>query len=150
MGVEFIAATEAHARELAVTLRPEDAAEVLAQGLGTPTSALDLSLAFSDLAWAALYDGKVAAMFGLKKDSESSAEVWFLTGTVFLAHARHFIKPARLIVRRLATAFGRLWLRIDSRYEGAVRLASRLGFEVSPAADLGEAVPFHFAELRGA
>lgn len=149
--IDFIAATEEHAAELARTLRAEDAAELLAQGLGEPGSALRGALACSSLAWAATADGRVAAMFGVRKDSEESASLWFLTGAAFLANARHFIKPARLISQRLAKAFGRLSLSIDSRYAGAVLLAKRLGFQLAPAVEGGPlGVPFHFAELRGA
>ncbi len=69
----FIPATADHAEELALTLRPEDTAEVLACGFGSAREALLLSLQRSEAAWAAMVDGAVAAMFGLGGSGELGA-----------------------------------------------------------------------------
>lgn len=150
--VDFIPATSEHVVELAPTLRPEEREELLAQGLGAPLDALKISLIGSDLAWVATFDGRVVAMFGLKKDSDRSAQLWFLTGSEFPKRARHFLKPARSIVLRLAQAFGRVWVNIDSRYEGALLFARWLGFVVdhNPCITGPTGVPFYFAALGGA
>lgn len=145
----FIRATEAHADELAMTLRPEDTAEVLACGFKDAHDALRLSLQRSDAAWAATVDGAVAALFGVTSHSESRTVVWFLTGSVFLANARLFVKHAKAAIRILLEPYSSLENYVDARYSAAVRWARWLGFELAEAHPYGPAGQlFHLATLR--
>lgn len=144
----FEAGTFDHALELAKTLRPEDLAEVQACGFLDAVQALNLAIAGSKVSWACLVDGRVAAMFGVG-DGPGGEQVWFLTGRLFLEHARLFVSRAKEVMRRLLEHHAQLQNHIDARYPAAVRWAKWLGFEV------GEPVPygphgqlFHPAHIR--
>lgn len=147
-GLSFIPATLEHARELAGTLRPEDAAEVLACGY-SPLEGLERSVRMSSRAWAIVAGGEVAALFGVFGYSgEDAGCIWFLTGQVFLKNWRAVARVAPAVMRELLEGCGCLDNVIDARYSAAVRWARWLGFQVGTAVPYGpEGRLFHPAVI---
>lgn len=130
--VTFTDALPEHAIELAPVMRPADVAEVLALGYSSPREALESSLDCSTLAFTALFDGKVAAMFGTAPIEEhpGTACVWLLTGREVQRHPRAFLKASHACLRVLLDNYPRLVNLVDSRYAAALRWAKWLGFEL--------------------
>jgi hypothetical protein len=146
-----VLATREHAEALARTMRAEDVAECHAGGLA-PLAALVQSVDTSDVAYAALVDGQVGAMFGvgqLAGVDEPVGHVWFLTGASFARHPRPFVRIARWVVAHMLQLYPVLFNIIDFRYTAAVRWAKWLGFDVGEPMPFGPAgVPFVSARLR--
>lgn len=148
-------ATLRHAMQLGDNLRPEDRAELEAIGATDPHRALVNYLKGSGVAFAAVLNGEVGAMFGTAPvDSalsapEGLAAVWMLTGRKFAEKPRAFIRPARGMLQLLLERHHILVNYIDARYEAAVRWAKWLGFVVGSPVPYGPAgMPFHLARLE--
>jgi hypothetical protein len=149
----IVTATKAHAAALELTLRPEERRELAASGGEGPIG----SLAVSVDAITALWGDEVVAMAGIGKPVHPTvggpavSVVWFLTGAGFPLRARHFMKPAKEVLRRFLETVGVLVNLIDARYEAAVRWAKWLGFEILPPIEWGrQGRKFHPARLRRA
>jgi hypothetical protein len=154
--VEIVPATEAHAHELAPSLRPADAAEVKASGGFEPLDALLASLGVSEVASTLLIDGKVAAIFGVAPahfDVEGEGVrdvgvVWLLGGTALFEAPLSFLRRCRPVVREFLERYPLLMNAIDARYEKALRWAKWLGFQVMEPVPFGfEGRPFCFISL---
>lgn len=134
-------ATRAHARDLAPRLRPADAAEVMASHGLQPLPALLACLDYSDEAWAALHEGEVAYMWGLKDTSAggvSSAAVWLLTSNLVERFPLAFIKHGRREIPRLLEDKQYVWNLIHAEHKQALGWAARVGFEVMAPVEAGE------------
>lgn len=140
--VDIVPATVAHAEALARTLRRGDFDEGLALGLD-PYAAAVSSVVDSKVAYAALFDEKVAACAGVVDLGRRTGQVWMLSSTVVDRHPRAFLKTSRLVLERLMEDFDVLSNVIDSRYEAALRWARWLGLEVGEPRPIGPFnVPF--------
>lgn len=153
--VEVVKPTEALVAELAATMRAGDIAEVYALGM-SPQRALENSLDRSHAAGAILFDGKVAAIYGLiyvegpTVAGSKRALMWVLTSTVVDAHPLTFWRLSKQMVKALRSEFDVIFNDVDARYFAAVRWLKALGFELSPPRPHGQnRVPFHFAALAG-
>ncbi len=149
--IQFIPATAAHAEELALTIRPEDLAEVFASGFTDAQDALLKSIERSNFSFAAMVDGKVAALFGLARfpHVETAGVIWFVTGSLFLKNVRHFMRVGHAVMAQMLAHTGLLMNHIDARYEKAVRWARWLGFEVKEPVAFGPlGLPFHPIAIR--
>lgn len=140
---------------LAPRMRAEEVAEVRASGGFYPREALIDSLAHSDEAWTALFDGQVACMWGVAEVPGSSAltgrvgAVWLLTSDLVERYPKTFWRACRGELARLFERWAVLVNAIDARHEKAVRWARRLGFPLQPADSFGEyALPFHRFRVR--
>lgn len=148
-------ATEAHARALAPLMRPEDAAEVKASGGYEPLAALLDAVSMSERPLALLFDGEVAAIWGVVPlpaptflGESRTAVVWLLTGAAVERHPLAFLKLCRPALRMLLDRYPTLINAIDERYTVAVRWAKWLGFDVWPALPFGvDGLPFHFITI---
>lgn len=133
MGAELVPATAEHAEQLIESLRPEDAAEIEACGVSA-AEGVRTSFETSDEATTYLFDGEVAAMFGVAVVGETvlgrSGRFWFLTGRAFAKHPRQFMRAARPLLRALLERYGTLSNVVDARYAAAIRFARSFGFEV--------------------
>lgn len=135
--VTFEPATDEHVAALAPLLRAEDQAEVLAEGYGGAAHALLESIAASDLARAVLFDGEVAAIFGVAPTKEpGTGFVWMLTGRAVARHPKAFLRACRPTLAALLEGYSRLVNVVDARYAAALRWARWLGFSVGQAAPL--------------
>jgi hypothetical protein len=151
MSVVTSRATLSDAAEMAAHMRPEDVAEVWAEGRRTPYEALEMSLSLSgSQAWTVRHDGKILAMWGAAPIDLISgvAVVWLLTTDEVDRHPRSFMRATREAVRWLRDKYSISVNRIDARYLRAVRWARRAGFEVGEAMTL-DGYTFHPITLRG-
>jgi hypothetical protein len=139
-----------HADELAPNLREGDMLEGKALGL-EPLTALRESLANSEVSWAFLLDGEVAALFGVLPvpHSPGCGWVWMLSGRACDKHKRAFLRAGREVVPALLEHYSILCNAIDARYTGALRWARWMGFTVRDAVPLGpHGLPFHPFMIR--
>lgn len=131
--IVFVPATIDHAEALAPVMRSADVAEVLALGFPDSREAVVSSLGASDVAGAMLFDGEVAALFGVATvpgTNGAVGEVWLLTGDSVTRHPRGLLRWSREVLRVLLESYGCLINLIDARYLAALRWAKWLGFEV--------------------
>lgn len=116
-------------------MREADRAECEALGF-SPIDALVKSLAVSREAYAMLFDGEPAAVFGvvpMPKVTLVGAErgrVWALTGRGVDKHKKAFIRWSRRVVTQLLERYELLFNFVDARYVGALRWLASLGFDV--------------------
>lgn len=149
--VKVLPATPELAEQLAGTMRPEDVAEVRAQGW-EPLPALLQSMRGSDVSIAVVLGDQVGAMFGVGQLAGVSArvgQVWFLTGEVFARHPKAFVRVARQALAQLLELYPVLFNLIDTRYAAALRWARWLKFDIGAPLPFGpEGVLFAPAHLR--
>jgi hypothetical protein len=140
--VSLVEATPEHAEALAPQMRLEDEAEVVASGFADAREALLVSLAGSLAAYALLFDGEVAALFGVAPLDEtllgtsSSGVAWVLTGRAATRHRKAFVRWSRPALALLLRERHHLVNMVDARYAAALRWARWLGFRI------GEPEPF--------
>lgn len=152
--VEIVPATPELAREMAPRMRPAEVAEVAAAEGFTPEQALLESLARSEEAWAALFDGQVACMWGvvvLRRTAVGGHHggAWLLTTDLVERHPKAFWRGCRAEVGRLLSRYASLTNAIDTRHAKAVRWALRLGFPLEAPAPFGvEGQLFHHFTAR--
>jgi len=129
MNAETVPVAPGHAEQLAATMRPADALEVARIGL-TPLAAVEASLRASEEAWAVLFGGELAAIYGVSKGPEGEPDrVWCLTSTVVDRAPLTFWRESKAAVLRLARR-GPMFALVDAKYDAAMRWADRLGFKV--------------------
>lgn len=133
--VEFVPATEDLARELAPRVRAADVAEIWASDRSTPLEAMLEGLGLSTYARAALFDGKVACLWGLVPLRRSvvhgvTAAAWLITSDLIERHPRAFWRGCREELPRLFEQADLLVNAIDARHTQALRWARRLRFRV--------------------
>jgi hypothetical protein len=152
--VRIVPATAALARELAPRMRPAEVDEVRASGRHTPLGALLAGLEASSIAHAALFDGKVACMWGVVPMRWSAlvgriGAVWLLTSDLVERHPKAFWRGCRAELPRLFESCDMLVNAIDARHDKAVRWARRLGFPLEePQAFGADGLPFHWFRVR--
>lgn len=155
--VQLVPALRAHAEALAPLMRAEDAAEVLASGGYGPLEALLDALSMpGGEAWACLFDGEVAALFGtapLRARASAlggrTGVVWLLGGRALARNRKAFVRTSRQLLPLLfepggGPVYSSLINYVDARYAGALRWAAALGATVHPPEPFGAArMPFH-------
>ncbi len=137
--MEIVPATLAHAHELAPLMREEDVAEVQAAAGFSPLEGLLESLAVSSISRTLLFDGKVAAIFGVAPMDalEGVGSVWMLTGEGISRNPFLFLRICRAQIQGLLEQWPVLVYAIDARYERAIRWAKWVGCEMSEATPYG-------------
>ena len=80
--------------------------------------------------YAALWDGRLAAVFGLARGPflHFRSFPWLLGTEELNRHPRAFVLQARTILEDWAGRYGPLEQAVDARYEAALRWAGRVGF----------------------
>ena len=149
---EVVAATEAHARELAPRLRAIDIEEVAAFGHG-PLEALLRSIRVSRDAYAGLVDGRVLCLFGVSARTITSDEAspWLLASDELREHVKVFLRLNRLYIAGIRSRYRVLHNFVGARNTIAIRWLQWLGFTVSEdCIQIGDAkTPMrHFQMLR--
>lgn len=127
--VELEQATAGHGAELVANMRPECVADLESVG-STPAESVQRGLESSE-AWAVLFDGKVAAVFGV----HGEAGFWVLTTPEVVRHPRAFLKASKAAAELLLQDRERLENWVPSAFCESVRWLKWLGAEV------GEPVP---------
>jgi hypothetical protein len=123
---------------LAATLRPGDRAEIAAIGRD-PRTVLRASFRSSlTPVKVALFDGQIAAMWGLGGDILSDTGwPWLMTAPPIERIAVSFLKIAKAEVAAMLAFKPRLEGHVDARYAKAVRLLEVLGFAIDPPMPVG-------------
>lgn len=127
-----------HMGELVDNMRPADAAEVRAS---TGEDALDgivyYAIKDSSESWVALFDGHVAAIWGVVPGpADGIGFAWLLTTTMVDRHPKLFWRICKLELAALLGRWKELQNYIDTRHTQALRWARRLGFVLDPPAPL--------------
>lgn len=131
-----VAVEPGHLDALAATMRAADVAELAKVGL-SPIAALESSLARSQEAWTVLFDGEVAAIYGVSRsDAAIPDRVWCLTSTVVNRAPLTFWRESKAAVARLGARYPTLVALVDAQYGAALRWAHRLGFKARSTLDL--------------
>ncbi|MDP2270919.1 MAG: hypothetical protein Q8K32_09325 [Archangium sp.] len=146
--VEFRRTTKLDTIRLGCWLRPADAAEVHALGLGSIEACFE-SWKRSQFATTMLVQGEVAACAGLVLEQVSAlvprrAQVWLLTSIVVDTAPMAFHRGMKQLLAGCAAHTDFLWQHVDARYESSLRWLARLGFVVHPPRPHGpHQLPFH-------
>ena len=150
-GVEIRAARLCDAAALAPRLRPADRREVMASHGHRALPALVQSLRHSDVAWAALVEGEVLALWGAGTTALLGRQgaPWLLAGRGLERHRRPFLRLSRLQLARLQARYDHLENWVDARNARSIRWLRWLGFTLEPAAPYGRfGRPFHRFWMR--
>lgn len=141
---ELVPATEELARELAVTMRAPDAAEVAALTGQTPIEALLTSVRYSDYSRAMFSGGELLMLFGLgRQPSFKPAVVWALSGDAVERHRGAFWQGCWEGLAEMLDREPWLFELVDARYRRSLRWLERLGFELGESVTAGVAgLPF--------
>jgi hypothetical protein len=152
--VDIVPAREAHAVELAPRMRAADLAEVRASNGCGPLEALLEALHHSEIARTALFDGRVACMWGVEhvRWSIFSGRVgaaWLLTSDLVEKHPRTFWRGCKEELPKLLRSYDMLINAIDARHAMALRWARHLSFELNEEEAYGlEGRPFIWFRVK--
>lgn len=142
MRVSIVPGTLELATALGPLLRDGDVQEGLALGL-EPKAGVIAAVHESEVSWACLFDGEVAALCGVVPSRRTTlgdsgrALVWMLSGRACNAHPKAFLRCSRVVLDVLLEQYPVLINVIDARYAGALRWARWLGAEVSEPEPFG-------------
>ncbi len=127
MSYQIVACTQAHLRELARTMRPEDRAEIEALGL-KPRHVLFDQWRSSHEPRAALVDGEVAACWG---DSApllaQDGSIWLFTAPPIERIKFSYFREARREAQRMLMTRRMLRAHVTCDYERSIRFFRLLG-----------------------
>jgi hypothetical protein len=137
MGTELRAPTVEDCLELARNMRRADELECRALGFQRPEDAVLRSYATADFSVALVFDGKVAAVGGLKRLEETRGLVWLLTSNAIAGHHLAYHRAAKKTLAAFLSVCPRLEQYIDARYTACLRWLVSLGWSVSDPAPYG-------------
>jgi hypothetical protein len=110
------------------------------------------SLQVSDRAYAALWGGKVGAIYGTApapRYGRDVAVVWMLTSPLVERHQKSFLRAARVELARLLDRWPILINLIHTACATALRWARRMGARIGPPITWGPVgAQFHWIEFR--
>jgi len=145
-------ATPDDARELAGSMREQDAREVRATGY-EPEAALLTSMRVSAEAWTVRCDDVIMCMWGVVDIDllDGVATPWLLTSPLVERHQKTFVKLAIKTVNELRLRYRLLVNTVDARHVMAVRWLRRMGFELGdcPAAAGVHGEKFYQINIKG-
>lgn len=151
-GVEFRAPGAADIDELAANMRPADVVECQAAGVEDLRECIADGVRHSDPCWAALIDGKVAAVFGARPLGSllnPVAAVWLLGTPVLTANRRAFARHAPRYIWQMLQAYPHLVNYVHADNEPAVRFLRHHKFTVHAPVPYGpHGALFHPFEMR--
>jgi hypothetical protein len=126
----------AHIRQLVPALRPEDRAEIEAQG-ETPRHLLFRLWRWSSIRRTVFVDGDIAAMWGCGGGLLArTGSAWLYTTAAAERVPIGFLKTARSGIREARQRFPVLISDVDARYERSIRFMTMLGFHVGAPFEL--------------
>jgi hypothetical protein len=147
MSIDLETATSQHVALFARELTAADDIEAQANGWFSAAAAFEELRAQSIEAWAAVFEGRVGCMLGVRHRPGGEWQLWFHSTDFFAAYALAFLRPARRLFAALLERYPVLHGLIDSRNVGMVRLTTWLGFELGAVEQHGQLL-FHPAVLR--
>lgn len=149
--LQIVPALPEHAEELALTMREEDRLEVWRVGHRMPLRALLDSMAASDQSWAALWGGRVGALYGTAPmvGMLGTAAPWLITGEVLEHNKRSFLREAHRGLEQMLARWPRLLNVVCAECPTALRWVRWMGFAVGPPFQWGpDSAFFHWIERR--
>ena len=148
-GYEVVPAEMKHVLELSRTLREDDKREIIAQTGVHHAVALGASYGSAVRAWAGLYDGAVACVFGVS-DGDGYGVPWMIGSPLIEKHQRGFLRRCRGYVDQMNETFSILENHVDVRNETAISWLKWLGFDILETEPHGPyKMPFHkFRRVR--
>jgi hypothetical protein len=134
-----IPAKPEHIEYIAPRMRRADVEEIKAASGKSPREALEFSFDRSNEAWALIYDGKPAAMFGVGWISILSgmAAPWLLGTDLVQDHYRHFLRGSRWWFARISSGYDVLTNIVDDRNDVSKRWLEFLGFTLDEPQIMG-------------
>lgn len=147
--LDIKAVTMKDVRDVARTMRPEDAREVAKMGF-EPEEALMRSLAASSIAWTAVYRFKPVCIFGLAPDSVlgARARLWLLGSERLEKCKLSYFKTCKRAVEGLLSRYPVLWNVVDPEYDRAHKWLTKLGAEWKGKTEVRAGVYFDYFEIR--
>ncbi|HBO83124.1 MULTISPECIES: hypothetical protein [unclassified Cupriavidus] len=136
---KIVAATAAHAYQMAPNMREAEVREVKdAYGM-TPLDVLLMEVKRSSVAWAWVVHGEVACMFGIASQAALSdfSYPWFLTTPLVERHSHQFARACKKLLPELLEHHPRLIGRVDARYVESVRWLEWLGAKLGDPEEWG-------------
>jgi hypothetical protein len=125
-------ATQADAYFIGRNLRAEDRTEIIALGLD-PEGGLELSRAYSEVAYTACVDGVPAMMFGFAGSIlGDTASIWALGTDLCSINKMSMVKVSRRMLKKLMddSRYTNYENYVDFRYKKALKWLELLGFTV--------------------
>lgn len=127
--VEIRPARGSDAALLAANLRPGDRRELALLGI-EPETVIDHCITSSLYAKAALFDGELAALWGVSTEDMTSelGNLWLLTADPIERLPHRFARECRNEIKAAHAIWPRLFIQVDPFYRRAVRLLTVMGF----------------------
>lgn len=151
--VKIIPATPEHAIALALTIRPEDRAEIWAAAYQKPEQAMIAGIARGET-FTGLVDGVPVCMFGVVQESlvMSVGVPWLIASREIEQHGVRFLRRCKKGVRELLAKYDNLQNYVDARNLRAIHWLKWLGFKVNETPEpFGYLqVPFHKFTMEAA
>jgi hypothetical protein len=149
--VEFRAPGAADIDALAANMRPLDVAECQAAGVTDLRECIADGVQHSDLCWAVLIDGELAAIFGTRPLGSllnPTAAVWLLGTPVLTANRRAFARHTPRYIRQMLQAHPHLVNFVHAENTPAVRFLRHHGFTIHEPVAVSTGAMFHPFEMR--
>ena len=147
MTYTVIPAELVHAQYLATHLREQDKLELQASSGKDPVHILLESIAISDVAWVALYEGNPCAVWGVCKLDGNRGGAWLLGTEAMYVNKRETMRLSRRFVKEMHKRYDILCNFVDERNTVSCRWLDALGFNALFTTEYGvEKRPFIFYE----
>ena len=151
--IQVVPAEMFHAEQMAPNMRKADALEIWAWSRREPAEALTLAINSSSKCWAVIYDGEVAAMFGVVPGTivDRTGTPWMLDTELLEKFQFTFLRHCASYVADMAEGFDRLVNYVHGQNDASIRWLRWLGFDLEAAKPGGYSQElFHRFEKRTA
>lgn len=142
-----------HIRELSLSMRAADRLEITRSTGGslTVTEIIEQAIELSMYSRVALFDGRLAVMWGLAVPNLLSGRgyPWAMTTRVVEDHVRAFLSFSRFYVDEMRSITPSLTVLVDGEYSAALSWLRRIGFDVDSEVTINTH-PFRIATVEAA
>lgn len=147
--IELVPATPRHAEEIVKNLREHDKFEFDIARVD-PVADMKKTLQKSKYSWAAIVDGEVGCMWGIKEETiATGAHIWLVTTSLIEKHPRRFLVESRKVVRAAVQSYYILYGYVDATYTISTKWMEWLGFVPVALVDIGQMKLIRY-EMRAA
>lgn len=150
--IELRSALVADAVSLAPRLRSFDLEELLRDEDSDACTALLDGILFSAESWAALWDGQVEVLGGIREDQEGHGVIWLLGSDRVKDHLREFLPISRGLCEEYLQRYDLVHNFVGANSHESKRYLRWLGFTIEPRVFTvgSKRVPFqYFWQRRG-
>jgi hypothetical protein len=128
-GLAVVALEPRHAA-IAPRIRQADRDEILASCGLPPAMGIAMSIAASEIGWAAELLGETVAVFGACRAGDGSGVPWLIATDEIERHPVHFYRMSRVFIGEIKSRFGYLENWVDARNRLSLRWLAWAGFAV--------------------